>query len=432
MHDLWEDSDSPIANEQKPKRFHRSPTEAAILSALREWLLRDYTMPYCRSLAATRIFRRCYWVDALGGSPGTRGTLTQALQQVNNTSQALASEDGDGKSHPLTLQGLLLTQAREVKRSRKGTELPQVEETIVPFTLPRSSAIIEAGWSTPTLLAALEQYASIFLLNFFPSTTSSPSKREIPFLTQDELAPYSSRTAPTELCLLISRTQVGQRMLPSLRSKAAASAFTSLQRSDRWKTQLAHENEAGQSIDMVIDLLRAAIQPRFLAVQRIGFPMLVGPATVEETPFELLFATRRQDSLLCMNDAICGYRRRLEEEGFRGLLNEAWFRQQYEARLAQNWQALKERILEFGLAQSPRRWPEMRQHILLARFGSHLLSEYDQVIVELLEAGTLRCEWRGRPAQTAQATHATQGGQQERRVPGNDDLLLWQAKKRHY
>src|SRR5579871_2835256 len=244
MHDLWEDSDSPIANEQKPRRFHRSPTEAAILPALREWLLRDYTMPYCRSLAATRIFRRCYWVDALGGSPGTRGTLTQALQQVNNTSQALASEDGDRKSQPLTLQGLLLAQVRGVQRSRKGKEHPQVEETTVPFTLPRASAIVEADWLTPALLEALEQYASIFLLNFFPPTTSSPSKREIPFLTQDELAPYSSRTTPTEVCLLISRTQVAHRMLPSLRAKATASAFTALLRSDRWKAQLAHENEA--------------------------------------------------------------------------------------------------------------------------------------------------------------------------------------------
>jgi hypothetical protein len=427
MHDLWEDSGSPIANEQKPKpgRVQRSPTEAAVVSALRGWLLHDYTIPYCRLLAATRIFRRCYWVDALGGS---RGALAQALTQVNDTAQALASGAGDGGPPPVVLQGLLLSQARAVKRARKETEHAQGEQMPALFTLPKMGALIETDWSTvmPALQAALEQFATIFLLNLFPVTASASSRHGVPFFTQDELAPYAARTAPTELCIFISRAQVARRMLPALGTKPGASAFTALLRSDRWKAQLQQENEDERSVDAVIDLLQSALQPRFLAVPRVVFPMLIGPATVEETPFELLFATRRQDSLLCMNDALCGYRRRLEEESYCGLLNEAWFREQQSARLGLGRQALKERILAIGLAQSPRRWPDLRQQTLLAQFGAHLASEYDQIIIELVEAGALRCDWRGRGA------YGTQGGQQERRVPGNDDLLLWQAKKRHY
>src|SRR5437660_3975237 len=66
--DLWTDLDN---NLQPPSDLSvhgraRRLTERVVLSSLRELLLQDYAANYCRSLGATRIFRRCYWVDALG------------------------------------------------------------------------------------------------------------------------------------------------------------------------------------------------------------------------------------------------------------------------------------------------------------------------------------------------------------------------------
>src|SRR5215813_14138307 len=52
----------------------RRPTERDVLAQLRAWLLEDYVAPYCRALASTRIFRHCYWIDALDGV--TRAQLT--------------------------------------------------------------------------------------------------------------------------------------------------------------------------------------------------------------------------------------------------------------------------------------------------------------------------------------------------------------------
>src|SRR6266849_1311752 len=77
---LWAESDNlelasrPLQQTKKPgtgvgSRFIASPN--AIVPALRAWLLADYVAPYCRSLAATRIFRRCFWLDALGGTRTT-------------------------------------------------------------------------------------------------------------------------------------------------------------------------------------------------------------------------------------------------------------------------------------------------------------------------------------------------------------------------
>ncbi len=173
----------------------------------------------------------------------------------------------------------------------------------------------------------------------------------------------------------------------------------------------------------MIDLLLSAIRPHFLASQRIAFPVCAGPSLIEDAPFTLLFATRRLDSLFCMNDAICSYRRRLDEQSYQGLLNEAWFRARHHARLDGEVQALTERILRLGRTQTPRRWPDLRQQLLLSSFGSALLNEYDEIIGKLLEAGEVRCEWRQRGAQTPAAE------QDERRIPGNDDVLIWSEKQ---
>src|SRR5919197_3881273 len=48
------------------RRPERRPSERAQIALIRNWLLNDYLAAYCRSLAATRIFRRCCWIDGLG------------------------------------------------------------------------------------------------------------------------------------------------------------------------------------------------------------------------------------------------------------------------------------------------------------------------------------------------------------------------------
>ena len=240
-------------------------------------------------------------------------------------------------------------------------------------------------------------------------------------MTADELMPIVQRTAPTEVCLLLMHRQVESVFLPALRSPTGAAAFTALLRSDRWKALLAKEGENGSLIERVVDLWRACLQPHFSFVQRVAFPQLIGPATVEVAPCSLLFATRRQDSLVCMNDAVCNYRRRLEQEGRRGILNEAWFAAQQAERDAQALQHLSEDLLREGRARAPRRWPDLRQQLLLERFGQWTLRDYDEMICRLVQADEVRCAWR-------QANTADLPG----RIPGNEDMLQWQWKKRHY
>ncbi len=424
MHNLWaEDINHEIAEKsgasagRVEKQTASHPTEQAVLSALRSWLLSDYIAPYCRSLAATRIFRRCYLIDALGGTRktgkdvGTRfiastssaealtlnifddlteGALSEKpqkqahsltippiLQPIVSLAQELA-----GESKPITLQGMILEGGKNKAKSADR-----------PFALPKASALLSANWReiAPALLPAIEQFAAIFLLNPISPTSQ---QHEVPFFTYDDLVPFYQRTAPTELCLLIAHKHIENRLLPALRTPPGAAAFTSLLRSDRWKTLLAKDDDIAKTINNVIDLFQAAMQPHFLAVQRIAFPMLLGPASIEDTPYTLLFATRRQDSLICMNDAVCSYRRRMEEQSHRGLLNEAWFREQQRARHEAAVQHLREDTLRRGRAQSPRRWPDLRHQLLKAHFGQWLQRDYDEIILNLLQSGELRCDWK--------------------------------------
>ena len=424
-----------------------------------------------RSLAATRIFRRCFWIDAPGGTRNAakkagesqgreeshpyifdeviqaeqtkRGashlnkaakkarpeTLPPALQSVVALADELARE-----SKPITLQGIALDNGKVGK----------VENT---FVLPKESSAVNASWreAAPALLPAIEQFAATFLLNPLaitkqsssnlkvkepgrpqgslpiPSTTPALTMNEVPFLTVDELAPLVQRTAPTELCLLLMHRQVETTFLPALGTPAGAAAFTALLRSDRWKALLARESESAPRVDKAIDLWLASLQPHFLFVQRMAFPVLIGPASVEDAPCSLIFATRRQDSLGCMNDAVCGYRRRLEQESYRGILNEAWFAAQQAERDAQAMQELSEDTLRTGRERSSRRWSDLRQQLLLDRFGQWMLREYDEVICSLLQADEVRCQWR-QPNNNGEPC----------RVPGNDDMLQWQWKKRRY
>jgi hypothetical protein len=118
-----------------------------------------------------------------------------------------------------------------------------------------------------------------------------------------------------------------------------------------------------------------------------------------------------------MNDALCTYRRRLQEESSRGVLIEEWFARQQQERHAEALRQLYERVLQQGRTQRVRRWPDLRQQLLIAHFGQFTVGEYDEALRKLLEAGEVRCEWRRKPGDSMESA--------ESRVPGNDDVLLW-------
>jgi hypothetical protein len=431
---LWaefdDNPDSPLHTLRQPHA--RRLTENAVQLAVRHWLLHEYAASYCRSLAATRIFRRCYWVDALGtrstmhtntviptpaslinDSPAGRSTkgrqkeakqhIPLMLQPIHELSQALAQE-----SRPITLHGLILEGGSGKRTSAKTGQNDQHAPGKDPV-IPKEGGLVHTGWleAAPTLLQTIDQSAAIFLLQPFGKATFS----------HQDLAPLYTRTAPTELCLLISHKQMEVHLLPSLRTPIGASAFTTLLRNDRWKTLLADNQDIEHIINALIKALIASMQQHFLAVQPIALPMQVGPAVVEFAPATLIFATRRQDSLACMNDAVCLYRRRLDQQSHRGVLMEDWFAMQQQQRLDDQFQLLYERVLEAGHTQRTRRWPELRQRLLLARFGQYTINDYDQVMNKLISSGKVTCEWR--------QVSPRNSGMEERRIPGNEDTLLW-------
>ncbi|MBV8822163.1 MAG: hypothetical protein JO123_05180, partial [Ktedonobacteraceae bacterium] len=98
-----------------------------------------------------------------------------------------------------------------------------------------------------------------------------------------------------------------------------------------------------------------------------------------------------------------------------GVLAEEWFTQQHHERIAEYLAQLYQRVLQQGRAQHTRRWPDLQQQIVYENFGRCMQQEYDQVILRLLANKEVYCEWR--------RSSPTQ--EEEQRIPGNDDILLW-------
>src|SRR5579885_1682022 len=247
----------------------RRPTERFILSSLREWLLQDYAASYCRSLGATRIYRRCYWIDGLGidskivtnpqvppepeqqnGSrtgkgrkKGAGSVIPPLLRPVVTLSQALEQE-----SKPITLCGLLTEAGSSKRKSARERKNGAVKEIV----LPRESGIVQASWleAAPLLLKEIEQSPAIFLLNPFGPAT----------FTQDDLNVLYQRTVPTELCLLLSYKQIEACLLLARRSSEQATRLTGLLRTNRWKALPTEEGEKEQAIDGFISLFVAGMQ----------------------------------------------------------------------------------------------------------------------------------------------------------------------------
>lgn len=417
---LWSELDNqqPLLEPVKGGRMRRF-TDNFVLSSLRAWLLQDYVLPYCRTLAASRIYKRCYWIDGWGGdtrlfvagkehgvqpTKGRKKEVTAALpailQPVVSLSTLLVQEQ-----RPIALNGIMLVPAGSQKSQRKAAANDVL-------TVPEKSGLMRGSWleAAPVLLKAIESSPAIFLLNPF----------SMPMFTQDDLTPlYQRTTAPTELCLLIPHKQAELRLLAAAKTPEGAAHLTALLRSDRWKGFLSeHSTKEGNAIapfvDRFIEMLVAALQRHFLTVQHLTFPLLVSPAVVETAPYALLFATRSKESLLRMNDAVCLYRRHIHEESYRGTLNEIWFARQQQERLVEEQQALYQRVLHQGQSQRNRRWPDLRRQLLLAQFGSYPVHEYDAAMSKLIVAGSVYCEWK-RPLLAGEDMH----------VPGNDDMLMW-------
>lgn len=431
MQDLWADFANEVIPTEGAGRSgglrQRRLSERAVLATLRSWLLQDYMIPYATSLGATRIFQRCYWIDGLGDTRAAAQTLATpaqdmangkrprkkasasesllppALQPVAAVARQLAQLD-----RPLALHGFVLA-ARSGRRKAPGKQTRDGAQVLPATALPKEGGVIPSGWPelAPTLLSLLEQSAAVFLLN--------PLK-DGPFRYAD-LLPLYQRTAPTELFLWLSHGQIETGLLPGLRQPEGAAALTNVLRGDRWKNLLAKEDSAINPepvINGLIDLFAESMRSHFLTVQRLIVPVYTGPALIEKAPCSLLFATRRQDSLYSLNDAVCCRNRRLLVESQQGTLNETWFAAQRKEQTTRRGQALYQEALSLGRTHRVRRWPDLRQQLLLAHFGLSTLKEYDQIILSLLARGEVRCEWRRRDPLVTETP-----------VPGSDDLLLW-------
>ncbi len=445
MQDLWADyAGEAFATEEASHGGglrRRRLTEQATLMTLRAWLLRDYMLPYGASLGATRIFQRCYWFDGLGspratpaavapaqimpqpeqngrggrrGSRGVETPLPLALQFTSETAQQLARLE-----RPIALYGFVFDEKRGKRKVAEAAEAANAaygstgqgrngtENSLAQTLLKTTNGLLPASWAelAPTLLPVLEQSAAVFLLNPFKDA----------ILRYSDLAPLYQRTAPTELFLWLSHKQIEARVLPGLRSPQGAASLTNLLRGDRWKGFLLQENALAEHvIHKLVELFAESMRPHFLSVQQLTFPVRSGPALVEAAPYSLLFATRRQDSLYSLNDAVCKRSRQLLAESQQGVLNEEWFSTQRAEQATAQRTALTQETLALGRAQRPRRWPDLRLQLLLKRFGQQSVVEYDQIITTLLAQGEVYCEWR-KPAQEPGETF----------IPGNDDLLRW-------
>lgn len=435
MQDLWADfSDKTFLEEgvngKGKVRRHRL-SEQAVLATLRAWLPQDYLLPYATSLGATRIFKHCYWIDGLAGSrvpaqrealpaqnsaepsggqarrkasarSATSPALPPALQPLHTTVNLLSRLE-----RPVALHGFVLEEKHGRRRSRPAQTGQHGGESSAALTLPKEGGLLTGSWPelAPALLAALEQSAAVFLLN--------PLKDGL--FRYTDLAPLYGRAAPTELFLWLSYKQIETRLLPGLRTAEGAAALTNLLRGDRWKTRLAKRDEnPQQAVHELIELLAESMRPHFLTVQRLSLPVSAGPALVETVPYALLFATRRQDSLTSLNDAVCLRERLLVAESQRGVLNEEWFAAQRKEQTAAQIEELARQVLALGRARRIRRWPDLRQQLLLTQFGRYTLQDYDQIIARLLARGDVYCEWRKRAPEAEEAA-----------IPGNEDLLRW-------
>ncbi|WP_376795589.1 hypothetical protein [Thermogemmatispora sp.] len=419
----------------------RTVRQGDLLNSLRLWLQREYLAGYCRALRQNPLYRRCYWIDALGGEPA-RGEQATARNEASEEeapggrgrsgskrraqSQAQASHPwlqplselqtsllAEGR--PFALYGLVLTGPAGGRGSTRA-DASSSSHSPQP-AIPREGGLVAASWpeAAPAVLQVLDQAPAVFALN-----PLAPA-----LLRSEDLEPLWQRAAPTELCLLIMHRQLESRLRAARRHEQQAAALLNLLRSDRWRTLVPRDEGASlspEALAELLDLLLSQLQRHFPLAQRLTLPRTSGPARLEVAPYTLLFATRRQDSLLAMNDAVCSYWRRLEEQSQADLLASAWFQVRREERLAAAREQLYQRTLQTGRALRSRRWPDLRQQLISSTFGQFTQAEHDANIRRLLREGQVRCEWRRPRSQPAPPPEQAEAAEP---VPGPDDLLIW-------
>ncbi|WP_220193698.1 hypothetical protein [Ktedonospora formicarum] len=421
--DLWADIEIDNTNKDvlaqtngsKPQKRVRRPSEREILAALRHWLLHDYVAAYCRTLASTRIFRRCSWIDALGlnareqalvalpDSANGNGSANKKrrkkdveISQVPLALRPLAilAHDLVQEQPPFSLQSFLLSGVRQSGSFQKEMAL-------------KEGGVLRSNWleSGPVLLNEVEPSPAIFLFNpFLPG-----------LFGYDNLLKVYQRTAPTEILFWLPHRSIDACLQSAQSDEQIALRLKSLLRTDRWKMLPTDEANQARARQGFIDLFILSIKRHFsLPVQSIRLPVQIGPAWIETVPYTLLFATRRQDSTQCMNEALCSYRHRLYKHSHQGVLAEEWFLAQEDERRSRALEQLTQRILQLGREQRVRRWPDLRQQVMVERFGQFALTDYDQVMGQLLLEGEVRCERRRREVALEEAP-----------IPGNDDILIW-------
>ncbi len=409
--------------ESRVTHSRSSSSEQSVVASLRRWLLQEYVKPYSRSLAATRIFRRCYWIDGVGlkrtriasgqrqndgqheqGMTGQEdATVINELREIRALGQELARE-----SKPITLYGFLLS-ADSKRHAHKGKRKGPVNEEEA-IMLPRESDIIKRSWLeiAPALLQEMDQSPAIFLLN--------PLVPQV--FSYEQMTPLYQRAVPTDLCLLISHKQLTICLQDGEKVQEQGAVLTALLRSDRWK--LLPKGDAGQkeaseeTVAGFCTLLCASMQRHFqIPPQHMRIPMQAGSANVVSAPYTLIYATRRQDSLLRMNDATCLHWRQSIRQSYVGVLGEEWFVRQEDERQAVALRQLAQQVRQMGEAQRTRRWPDLRQQLVLAQFGKFTQREYDGIIQQFLEQHIVRCTWK------QVALDETE------QVPEQNDTLIW-------
>src|SRR3989440_6144050 len=162
---LWAEFDNQHAQEEAvgPKQTRRL-TEQVVLSSLHAWLLQDSSSCLSHHRAATRIYRRCYWIDAWGinarannrdaatgssSSTNSMQVLPPILQPIASLAKVLAQA-----SKPIVLQGIVLgagsSRRKEQRAGQHGTMDGEEEATAALFKampkLPRESDIVRASW----------------------------------------------------------------------------------------------------------------------------------------------------------------------------------------------------------------------------------------------------------------------------------------------
>lgn len=421
LFDELETQASVVAPPAPRRGIQPTPGERAFWEDWKASALPGFVVPYCRSLAASRLHRSCWWVDGLASAGRTSGTAGNAVSEVietlaatNFTLRALRLD-----AHPSKSQGQETAQLQAAPASEEPTGNGHKKRK-TPAQDQTPAQEMFAGTSRSELPETLGTTAAVLLLNPFGA---SP-------LTAEDLLPLCQRRANTELLLTISAAQVERWAEQSL-ADAQPPALTALLRSDAWKaiwtgegTRAAGERGGSASkITRTLDLLQGLLKPHFLYV-------CLAPLGDAPTPRHfLLFASRQYPGLVLMNDFLCAEQTRQARERETQALQGDWFAKRRQKARAAAWAALKEELYTLGLARRARLWPDLKPALVLAHFGQFSAADHDAALRELLQEGRVSCRWS--PTATQTESSETPDAPPAERTPGQQDFLEFiEAKTR--